>query len=261
MVATLFFLSMAGGFLSGLIGIGGAVVLIPLLHYVPPVLGFGLLSMREVAGITMIQVLAASVFGWLAHKRNGFVHIPTVLAIGIPMGILALCGAALSKFISNENICLFFGAIVLIAFFLLFKKASDEISGSSDEFKFKPFLSAIIGSVVGFVTGIVGAGGGFIIIPLMIVVLGVPMRLAVGSSLGIVFLGSLMGSVGKIATSQVAWRFLAPVILGSVPAALIGAFVSKKLSPTCVRYVLIIFVFLTLVVTWADILRRFIGLS
>jgi uncharacterized membrane protein YfcA len=253
-IPALFVLSAVGGFFSGLLGVGGAVVLIPLLLSVPPLVGVGELTMGQVAGVTMVQVLAASIAGFLGHRRSGHSHTHTIVTIGIPMGLFALVGAALSREMSDRSMLILFGCLVAIALVMLIRKAPGESEEDSDEFRFNAPLSVLVGSGVGLVSGIVGAGGGFIIIPLMIRILKIPMRIAVGSSLGIVFIGALLGSIGKALTLQVEWLYLIPVVCGSIPAALVGARVSKKLPATQVRYVLLGVVVLVFIKTWTKIL-------
>ena len=255
MIPTLFVLSLIGGLLSGLLGVGGAVVMIPMMLAIPPLVGVGSLSMNEVAGISMIQVLAASISGCLAHRRGGYVHTKTLFAIGIPMGICALVGALFSKSMDGRYMLFLFGVLVLVAFVMLLlgREAETQADAESD-FTFHGPLSVTIGGSVGLLSGIVGAGGGFVLIPLMITVLGIPMRVTVGSSLGIVFIGALMGSIGKVLSLQVEWAYLLPVVVGSIPAAQIGARISKSVPSKYIRHMLVLLVFVTLVRTWWDIL-------
>jgi|WetSurMetagenome_2_1015567.scaffolds.fasta_scaffold33539_4 uncharacterized protein len=257
MLLTLLVVSFFGGLVSGLLGIGGAVVLIPLLLSVPPLVGAGQLSMHEVAGITMIQVLVASFFSCFMHHHCGIIHRKTVLAAGIPMGVFALLGSAVSKYMAAEEMLFIFGCLVVIAFFMLLKQSSDETQAASGEVPFKLAGSVIVGGSVGLVSGIVGAGGGFILIPLMVGILKLPMRLAVGSSLGVVFIGALMGSIGKIMTLQVEWVYLIPVIAGSIPSALWGSHICSRSCPANIRYLLLAVVFLAALNTWKDIYINF----
>ncbi len=255
MLLTLLFLSMVGGFCSGLIGVGGAVILIPLLLAMPPLLGTGSLSMHEIAGITMIQVLAASVTGYLAHRRSRLAHMPTIVMIGLPMGLLSFVGAAVSQSMSGHLMLGMFFILVVVAFALLLRPAVGEDSSEpTPTFTFRPVVSAICGCMVGFMSGVVGAGGGFILIPIMIRILRIPMRVTVGSSLGIVFIGALMGSVGKIITFQVQWTYLAPVLIGSLPASLCGAYVSKRISPCRIRQILLVLVLVIMIKTLYDLI-------
>lgn len=252
MMIVLFCLSLIGGFFSGLLGVGGAVILIPLLLSVPPLFGVGVLTMHDVAGITMIQVLASSATAGLVHRSRGLSHLPTILAVGIPMGLLSFTGAAVSKNISDLVLKVVFGCIVAAALLLLVRKSPGE-EGTAIDFKFSRVTSGLCGCVIGFVSGMVGAGGGFVLVPVMTGMLKIPIKVAVGSSLGIVFIGALMGSFGKIVTLQVAWMYLLPVIAGSLPSSLVGAYVSRKLSPRRIRLVLLGLVFLIFVKTWCEI--------
>jgi hypothetical protein len=256
MILTLFVLSFIGGFCSGLLGVGGAVILIPMLLAVPPLVGAGELSMHEVSGLTMVQVLASSAMGCLAHRRSGFAHLRSILTIGIPMGVFSFAGAAASGSMAEQTLLLIFGCIVAAAFFLLLGRSPGE-SGESTDFKFNGMAAAASGACAGLVSGIVGAGGGFILIPIMLKILKMPVRVAVGSSLGIVFIGSLMGSVGKMLTVQVEWLYLLPVIAGSLPASVLGAYVSKRVPSGRLRQTLLLLVLLIFVKTAYDVMLSF----
>lgn len=257
MILTLFVLSLIGGFCSGLLGVGGAVLLIPMLLAVPPLVGVGALSMHAVSGLTMVQVLASSATGFLAHRRSGFAHLKTILTIGIPMGLFSFAGAALSKSMAGETLLLVFGVVVAAALVLLLGRSPCESDDATD-FKFNGMASAVSGAAVGFVSGIVGAGGGFIMIPIMLRLLKIPVRVAVGSSLGIVFLGSLMGSAGKMLTVQVEWLYLLPIVAGSLPASVLGAYVSKRVPSARLRQTLLLLVLLIFVKTAYDVILSFI---
>lgn len=268
MTLTLFVLSIIGGFLSGLLGVGGAVILIPLLLTVPPLTGAGTLDMKQVAGISIVQVLAASLAGFFAHSKGGTVNRDSLMAIGVPMGVCSLIGATLSKSMPSQAMLIIFGVLVIVALLLLIFKsdqntaegeghenpsADDSAVTTESEFKLNIPLAVAVGSSVGVLAGIVGAGGGFILIPLMIVVLGMPVRMAVGSSLGIVFIGALSGSVGKLMTAQVEWAFVWPVLLGCIPASQVGAKVSQSAEPKTLKYLLIALITLTMIKIWLQI--------
>lgn len=258
MLLTLFTLSLIGGLFSGLLGVGGAVLLIPMMLSIPPMLGVGTLTMHEVAGITMIQVLAASAIGCLSHRKSGFTHTRVILAVGIPMGLFSFVGAAASKAMQEQHMLMVFGVLVVVAMIMLLKPLSTENAEESSV----PFNHAgciLCGGGVGLLAGIVGAGGGFMLIPGMIRILKIPMRMAVGSSLGIVFLGALMGSLGKLLTFQVPAAYLVPAIAGSLPASLLGATISKKMPADVIRRILLVLVILILVKTWFDIFTMTTG--
>lgn len=250
MTITLFILGLLGGFLSGLLGLGGAVVMIPLMLSVPPLVGVGQLTMKAVAGLSMLQVLASSVSGILIHHKNNFVNGKVLLSVGIPMGICALGGSYFSKYMENRTLLIFFGLLVFAAFILLLTRKQEKEEAVPEEFKFRLIPSLLIGAFVGFVSGAVGAGGGFILIPLMIIVLRVPLKVTVGTSLGIVFIGALTGSIGKLISMQVTIATAIPLILGSIPAAQLGAKCSKALSSRTIHRILLAVVLFSLVKVW-----------
>lgn len=251
MAITLFLLGLFGGFLSGFLGLGGAVVMIPLMLSIPPLVGAGSLTMKEVSGLSMLQVLASSISGILIHHKNNFVNGKVLLSIGIPMGICALGGSYLSKYMGSRTLLTFFGLLVSAAFvMLLLRKQESDGQAAEAEFEFRLFPSVLIGIFVGFVSGAVGAGGGFILIPLMITVLRVPLKVTVGTSLGIVFIGALTGSIGKLLALQVHPAAVFPLILGSIPAAQLGAKFSKAMKPGTLHKILLAVVFASMVKIW-----------
>ncbi|MDY0184536.1 MAG: sulfite exporter TauE/SafE family protein [Desulfuromonadaceae bacterium] len=254
MALTLFFISCIGGLVSGLLGVGGAVVLIPLLLSIPPLLGVGALDIHSVSAITMIQVLATSTLGTFIHRRAGNIHTPSIITIGLPMGLCALLGAVLSSYVAADVLLIVFGVLVLVPFFIFppkEKTASNDRAGS-----FRPHSrgGVVVGAAVGLVSGLVGAGGGFVLVPLLVTVLNFPLKMAVGSSLGIVLIGALLGSAGKIATLQVQWSYAVPVLLGSVPMVHLGSSLCRHLPARYIRFMFLTLLILVALDTWKNIL-------
>src|SRR5581483_276064 len=97
-VVVLMALGFLGSFVAGLLGIGGAIVMIPLLLYVPPFLAVGKLGVKTAAGITMVQVLVAGVSGTLAHRRHRAVDPDLGLVGGLAMASGTFLGATLSRY-------------------------------------------------------------------------------------------------------------------------------------------------------------------
>ncbi|MBD3320961.1 MAG: TSUP family transporter [Chitinivibrionales bacterium] len=254
MIITLFCISIVGGFLSGLLGLGGAVVMIPLMLTVPPLFDAGNLSMKAVAGLSMIQVLAASLSGIIVHSKNRFVHNRILLCTGIPMGAFSLAGSYVSKYMDNDPVMILFGLLVVTAFFLLlFKRTPDEKGPELEEVSFNPVHSATAGAFVGTCSGIVGAGGGFILVPIMIILLKIPVKITVGTSLGIVFIGALFGALGKMLSLQVEYAYALPVIIGSIAASQFGARVSKITPPQSIKFLLLFVIILSIFQVWLRI--------
>jgi hypothetical protein len=248
MMILIFLLAIIGGFLSGFIGLGGAVVMIPLMLTIPPLFGFEPLTMKTVAGLSMMQVLFASLSGIVIHKKNHFVHLKTLFTIGFPMGLFSLAGSYFSKFMDDRLVLMLFGSLIIVSFILLVTDKSKR-DFSLEEVKVNYSLSVLIGSVIGFLAGVVGAGGGFILIPLMIMVLKIPLKITVGTSLGVVFIGAFFGSIGKILSFQVDFLLVIPVVTGSLLGAPFGAHFSKKSSPAMIKGVL----FAVIIFSWLQV--------
>ncbi|MBI4978470.1 MAG: sulfite exporter TauE/SafE family protein [Spirochaetes bacterium] len=251
---TLLILGSFGGFLSGMLGIGGAIVMIPLMLTIPPLLGLPTLDMKTVAGLSMIQVIFASISGVLRHRRHNFVDNRLLILLGSTMATGTFIGAFVSKYINNAMLMIIFGILALTAGIMMFLKPPGETTDQPAEAHINLPLTLIIGLIIGSVSGMVGAGGGFILIPIMIYVLRIPTRITIGTSLGVVMIGAIAGGIGKIATGQVMWLPALALILGAVPFAQLGATVSKKLPTRVLHILLIVIITATCIQIWWKIL-------
>ncbi|HJR51961.1 MAG TPA: sulfite exporter TauE/SafE family protein, partial [Gemmatimonadales bacterium] len=117
---TLTSLGFFGAFVAGLLGVGGAIVMVPLLLYVPPLVGLGGLDMKSVSGITMVQVLAAAVSGVVAHHRMRAVHGELAGLGGLSMAAGSLVGALGSSFLSDRVLLLVFALMATAALLIMF---------------------------------------------------------------------------------------------------------------------------------------------
>jgi uncharacterized membrane protein YfcA len=254
---TLFVLGTAGAFVAGLLGVGGAIVMIPLLLYVPSFLGVGTLDMKSVAGITMAQVFVAAVSGTIAHRRGRAVHGPLVWIGGVSMAGGSLVGALVSKYMSQRFLLLVFALMATAATGLVaVRMESLELPIFADHVRFSRPRAAVVSLGVGLGAGLVGAGGAFLLVPLLVGLVGIPLRVTIGSSLGITALASAAGLAGKIITWQVPWPLALTVAVGAVPGAQLGARVSRRIPTRLLKATLFVIVAATAVGTWWDLLTR-----
>lgn len=241
-----------GGFLSGMLGVGGAIIMIPLMLYVPQLFGLEALGMKMVAALSMVQVLFASLSGMMRHRKNRYVDIPLMLYLGIPFALAANLGAVLSKYVTSTVLLIIFGVMTVFAFIMMLLPVKKiKINDRAD---FSKPIAIIIGLMVGFLAGMVGAGGGFIIIPILIYIMKIPVKMTIGTSLGVVFIGSLMGALGKIFTGQVVWLPALILIISSIPAAQFGASISRNTAESKLKFLLILIILASAVRVWYDIL-------
>ncbi len=232
---TLAVLGLVGGFFSGWLGIGGGILMAPLLLYVPPLIGAGALDMKVIAGLTMVQSLFATGSGVLVHRKARLVSRPIVLWMGSGITVASLAGALYSKNVSADVLLGVFAVLALAAAAMMLVPHHEEAREPiAEKIEFNHTLALVLAIVVGLVGGLVGQSGAFIIIPLMLYVLKIPTRVAIGSSLGVVFLAAFAGSLGKLIAGQIDYA----MAFFCVSGALVGAQAGGRLSTRTQRRLL-----------------------
>jgi uncharacterized membrane protein YfcA len=254
LVGALVALGLGGGFLSGLLGLGGAIFMIPLLLYVPPLLGLGQFDMKQVAAISMVQVLAASLTGVLVHNKNRFVSRSLLVTMGACNAIGNLAGSLYSQHARSSFLLTVFATLAVIASVVMFvprREQGGDVSPDAIEYN-RP--AAIVASLaIGTFGGMVGAPGAFIYVPVMIYLLNIPTRIVIGSTLGIVFMGAIAGTIGKMVTGQIVWPAAVALVAGTVPGARFGGSMSKKIDARHLRIAIAVIIALTGLKMWHQV--------
>lgn len=252
---TLVLLGLGGGVLSGLLGLGGAIFMIPLLLYVPPALGVGLLDMKQVAAISMVQVLSASLSGLIVHKKNKFVGKSIIIYMGTCNAIGNLAGSLFSKQVKSGFLLAIFATMAVIAAVVMFIPRREQGEGiSPDKVQYNKPLASAASLFIGLFGGMVGAPGAFIYIPVMIYLLNIPTRIVIGSTLGIVLLGAITGTIGKMTTGQIIWPYAIALVIGTVPGAQIGGNISKKVNTKHLRLAIAVIIAITGLGMWYQVI-------
>ncbi|MEO7444945.1 MAG: sulfite exporter TauE/SafE family protein [Ferruginibacter sp.] len=220
------------GLSLGLIGGGGSILTVPVLVYL-----FHIDPLTAVSYSLLIVGLTSAV-GALNNYRRGYVDIKTALLFGLSSVITVysirkfMLPVIPSQFIIG-NVTLSFGTFILIVFALLMVTAAVSMIRKREIFVrqtsrvSKPLLILLLyGIGLGIVTGFLGAGGGFILIPALVLILGMPMKTAIGTSLMIISFNSLIGFMGDIGHYNLDWKLAA--ILSAI--AICGIFLGGKLG-------------------------------
>ncbi|MBB3128556.1 hypothetical protein FHS19_003210 [Paenibacillus rhizosphaerae] len=253
-------LGLVGSFFSGLLGIGGAIINYPLLLYVPAVLGAAYFSAHEVSSISMFQVFFASLAGVIAFRKKsnkgsaGVVHKGLVVYMGSSILAGSLIGGFVSGMLNGDMINLIYGILAVLAVILMLIPARGKDDQPAAELHFNKGVAIGSAFIVGIVSGIVGAGGAFILIPIMLTVLRIPTRTTIASSLAIVFISAIGGVIGKIGGGGIPLWPTVFTVIGSLIGAPLGSRVSAKINVKVLRYGLVVLIALTAVKVWSSIL-------
>jgi len=232
-------LGLVTGFLSGLLGIGGGIIMAPLLLYVPPLLGFDPLSMRTVAGLTIVQGLLSCIAGVFSHHQFHMVSVKLSMYMGISIFVTAITGGIGSNYVPNETLLFLFACLAICAAILTILPVQKDVEiPDIKELVFCRGCAITTASIVGLLGGLVGQGGSFILIPLMIYWVKIPTRIAIGSNLAIVLLSTSAGFIGKAVTGQIAWLLSIPVAISVLPATYTGSLLSKRVPIKELRIIL-----------------------
>jgi uncharacterized membrane protein YfcA len=245
----------AVGFLSGLLGIGGGIVMFPLLLYVPPVFGFEPVPIKYITGLTMAQGFFASLSAMFFYNRQKLVNKSLVLTLGLSLFSSSLAGSLCSKWVPDRGLLLVFGLLAATASVMMFiprTYAKDDLK--EDRVSFHKPTAVAAGIVIGSLVGLVGQGGAFIIIPVMLYILKIPLRVTLGSTLAIGLFSASAGLTGKMLTGQVPYSMALAMLLGAIPVAQLGGIVGKKTKTQFLRWLLAAIISATAVKVFADIL-------
>lgn len=257
----LIMLGLIGGTISGLLGIGGAVIMIPLVLYVPPFLGLPGIDMKTVAGIVIVQVMFASLAGAYVHRRHHYVSQSIVLWFGGPIVAGALLGGIISKFVDANFLKVVFGVLAVFSFYTILLPKYEQEVPPDFPVDFNKFFAVLVTVIVGLCIGMVGGGGAFVLIPLMINFFNIPTRLTIGSSLGIVLMSSVAGFIGKFATGQIPFLSALALVAGAIPGALAGSMLSRRTGISQLKLILAAVIGLAGGSVWFDLTQKIFRLS
>lgn len=253
-ILVIFLIGFIGSYISGMLGIGGSIIKYPMLLYLPPLFGLAAFSAHEVSGISAVQVLFATMGGVWAYRKGGYLNKTLIGYMGISILIGSFIGGYGSKLMTEGGINLIYGILALIAAIMMFipKKGIDDIP--FDQVKFNKWLAALLAFIVGIGAGIVGAAGAFLLVPIMLVVLKIPTRMTIASSLAITFISSIGATVGKVTTGQVDYFPAFIMIVASLIASPLGAMAGKKVNTKILQFILAVLIVATAVKIWMDII-------
>jgi len=239
------------GFASGLLGVGGGFIMVPVMYSVIGVMGFPDIAMKVALGTSLLVILPTAMSGAWRHNKKKAVRWKTALVLGLCGLGGGLAGSTLATHLPERALKAGFGGLVLAMAIWMGLGMMPELAKQRTEPKDNPRLLPALGFPIGMVSGLTGLGGGALIVPALVLALNFPMHLAIGTSVTAIILTSLGGIIGYI-IHGIGVPGLLPYSIGyinlpiwlclagmSVPLAQLGAKTAHALPAKQLRYIFI----------------------
>ena len=231
-----YFFALIIGLVMGIIGGGGSILGVPVFVYI-----FKIGAVTATA-LSLFVVGTTSLIGSFGYMKQKLVNFKTALLFGIPsiLGVVfsrRLVVPNLPEIIFNKLgfvltkdmfLLILFAILMLISSYKMINKINEEPLKKSDETNYTLLISQ--GLLVGILTGLIGAGGGFLIVPALVMLLGMEIKQAIGTSLLIIAMNSLLGFFSAIDKVDINWQFLLIFTSLSVVGVFSGILISKKVN-------------------------------
>ncbi|UKM64536.2 sulfite exporter TauE/SafE family protein [Flavobacteriaceae bacterium GSB9] len=223
------------GMVLGLIGGGGSILTVPVLVYI---LGY---NPVVATAYSLFVVGTSSLVGTFQKSKKGLVDFKTGLAFSFPSFVAVYITRrylvpnipehlfSIGTFTVSKDVAImiFFALIMLLASISMMKNGNSQNTPSSKQSYYKTFIQGLI---IGTITGVIGAGGGFLYVPALVLWARISMKKAVGTSLIIITINSLIGFLGDVQNLDINWGFLLPFTAIAILGIILGVFLSKSIS-------------------------------
>jgi hypothetical protein len=219
------FLTALMGVSLGLLGGGGSILAVPILVYVFRVEAHGAVA------LSLVLVGSTALAAALLHQRDARVDWRAGMLFAVCGAPMSLLGAAASKRLSGELLLVLFGGLMLIVGAAMLRRREEGSRGARRQFA----ALAAAGALVGFLTGFLGVGGGFLIVPALVLFLGKPTRHAVGTSLVVIALNCAVALWGHRSALRMNWEVVLPATAAALGGTWSGVRISERMSAAGVR--------------------------
>jgi hypothetical protein len=225
---------------------------VPLLAYVAG------MDAKPAITTSLLVVGATGAIGAITHARADRVRWRVAALFGVAAMAGAYSGGLLARFVPNTVLLIAFAVIMIVAGVAMLRGRKDTHMSAGDQPL--PLLKiALLGVGVGLISGLVGAGGGFLLVPALALMAGLPMPAAVGTSLVVISMQSFAGLAGHLATEHIDWRLGGLVTAAAVVGALIGGRLVAFIDPAALRKLFGWFVLLMAALMLAEEVHPLVG--
>lgn len=237
--AIVFVAGICSGILASVLGVGGAVITTPLIRFLGA-------TPIEAVGSTVPAILPGAISGSLRYHREGYIEWPMVWRCGGCGMIFAVAGGWVADIVNPRWLMIVTALLVLWSGISLVRSGEPAPSRTSDTSSAQPVRPSqtgslsralALGATAGFLAGLLGVGGGVVLTPGLSLVVGLPMKRAIATSLASVSLMSTTALATHIALGHINWAFALPLAAGIVPGAQIGAHLTVAAQEQTMRRV------------------------
>lgn len=237
-----FLLAILIGLSLGLLGGGGSILTVPVLVYALK------MDPKQSIALSLAIVGMTSLIGSIGHFKAKNINLKVAAIFGPVAMAGTFLGAKLSVFLSGATQLILFAIVMLIAAFFMFRgNSNNEVNVENSKLNI-PLIVAE-GIFVGILTGLVGVGGGFMIVPALVLLANIPMKKAVGTSLIIIALKSFAGFIGYLDKVTIDWVFLGQFTIFTIIGIIAGSYLvrfipAQKLKKSFAIFLVIMGIFI-----------------
>lgn len=243
----LFLIGLFAGTLGAIVGLGGGIIIVPTLLFIGGSTVFATeISPQIAVGTSLFTLIFTGLSSTLAYLKRKVVDYKSALLFFIGIGPGSIIGSWSNQFIKAEAFTFYFGILMIFMSFLLMiknklkpvqseqkkgiRRTFIDSSGKEYEYGYRIPAALCLSLLVGFISGIFGIGGGSLMVPVMMLFFKFPPHIAVGTSMMVIFLSAISGSVTHLVLGNVNWLFAIALIPGGWIGAKVGAFINSKLQ-------------------------------
>lgn len=208
------------GLVLGSMGSGGAILTLPVLVYVA---GF---EPQSAVAMSLAVVGTTSVLAALLHAKRGHFHGKAALLLGTTGVVGAYIGSTATQMVSSRTLMLVFSGLLLVVGLVMFRGSVAGLPPGVCQ----PVRCLTLGAAVGLLTGFLGVGGGFLIVPALVLFAGLETKAAIGTSLAIIALNSAAGFAGQIRYTDVDWRVTLALTGCTTAGMFVGFLIANRIT-------------------------------
>jgi uncharacterized membrane protein YfcA len=227
MLLLAFALSLMIGVVLGMLGGGGAILMLPMLVYAIGV------DPRTAIAMSLFVIGATSLFGLGMHARTGAVRWKPGAMFGAAAMVGAFAGGRLAHFVPTTVLLILFALVMVTSAIAMMRQKTTLPHAAARPARMGRMLG--LGAAVGLLSGLVGAGGGFLIVPSLVLLGGLSMRESVATSLFVIAMQSLAGFAGHVNHVSLDWTLALGITAAAGAGSLLGARVGRLVSPSRLR--------------------------